>query len=729
MIRRQSQQTIQALTEGVDPKILRDFFAGMDDDYFATFPPEEIASHIRMSTTLAPGRRAEVRITPGALSPDEFEIVIVGFDYLSEFSIFCGLLAAFGLDIRAGNIFSGVRRSRGPLSRPGRIVDVFSVGARGDTFDEAKQREFAGALQDFALLLDAGAASEARERLNRFLTERIEQMNAELSGLLAPVEIHFDNDSSPDWTVMDIQCQDTFAFLYAIANALAMRGIDIHNVRISSPDGRALDRFFIADRTGRKIADESEQHKLRLAVQLLTGFTAFLPEAPDPARAMRHFDRFLDKAAANVFPDRVMAFLADPRGMRLIAGVLGSSDFLWDDFLELRFDDLLPVLENLTEFPLQSNRPDKQSMRNELRAGLERLETFDDRKAWLNRYKDTELFLIDVHHLLDPGATLMEFSDALTDLAEVIVDEAARECYGRIAAERGAPAHTYGNSVPYAIFGLGKFGGREMGYASDLELLFVYDAPDAADFFEAVARQTINFIETRPKGIFQIDLRLRPFGDAGPLACSIDHLERYYSATGQAAPFERQALTKLRWFAGDEALGRRVEACRDRFTYSGAPWDRKDALHLRRRQTRELAHPGRINVKYSAGGIVDIEYTAQYLQLLNGGDHPALRNPGTLDALDELRNVHILSAEEYAELRMAYLFLRRLIDALRIVRGDASDLTLPDEESDEFKSLARRLGYMDRDRRAAAGRLAGDIRREMGRVQALFRARFEQTET
>src|SRR5262249_54639842 len=192
---------------------------------------------------------------------------------------------------------------------------------------------------------------------------------------------------------------------------------------------------------------------------------------------------------------------------------------------------------------------------------------------------------------------------------------------------------------------------------------------------------------------------------------------------GDAAPCERQALIKLRWFAGDAKLGRRVEAYRDGFAYGGQPWDWKDALLLRERQMRELVKPGKINVKYTAGGIVDIEYAVQYLQLLNGAEHPEIRLPSTLDALERLRQLQIVREDDYHLLRSAYLFLRKLIDALRIVRGDASDLLLP-ESADEFKSLARRMGYREADRAKEAERLALDIRETMDKVHEYFVARF-----
>src|SRR5437870_12268128 len=137
----------------------------MDEDYFTTFSPEEIATHIRMASTLGSKHRIQVRVstrpagTPGA---GPFDIIIVGFDYLSEFSIFCGLLSAFGLDIRAGNIYSFSKR--GPRPSPSRIVDVFSVTIKssGGAFDEPEQRNFARELEAFANLLAGGALADAR---------------------------------------------------------------------------------------------------------------------------------------------------------------------------------------------------------------------------------------------------------------------------------------------------------------------------------------------------------------------------------------------------------------------------------------------------------------------------------------------------------------------------------------------------------------------------------------
>jgi glutamate-ammonia-ligase adenylyltransferase len=121
---------------------------------------------------------------------------------------------------------------------------------------------------------------------------------------------------------------------------------------------------------------------------------------------------------------------------------------------------------------------------------------------------------------------------------------------------------------------------------------------------------------------------------------------------------------------------------------------------------------------------VDVEYTAQYLQIQHGHDHRELRTPRTLTALQALSELGFLSAAEHAALREGYVFWRRTADALRMVRGQASDLLLPDEGSEELRLLARRLGYAGRDWAEAAGKLDADIDRNRLAVQAVFDRRF-----
>jgi glutamate-ammonia-ligase adenylyltransferase len=324
------------------------------------------------------------------------------------------------------------------------------------------------------------------------------------------------------------------------------------------------------------------------------------------------------------------------------------------------------------------------------------------------------------------------FSAAITDLAEAVVASALRACLDEVARTHGWPRDESGRRPPVAILGLGKFGGREMGYASDIELVVVYgfagrtekSGVDAGVFFEAVVREITGLIAAREEGIFHVDLRLRPHGAKGPLATPLATLRDYYRAGGGAAPFERQALIKLRRVAGDEALGAEVERLRDAFVWSDEPWDRADALHLRERQARELVPPGRFNVKYSPGALVDVEYAVQYLQLEHGRSRPELRTPSTLEALDRLRDAGVIDPTRRDELRAAYLFWRRVADALRMVRGNAKDLLLPESGSEEVRFLARRLGYAGPDWAAAADALLADVARHREAAARFFKERF-----
>ena len=183
---------------------------------------------------------------------------------------------------------------------------------------------------------------------------------------------------------------------------------------------------------------------------------------------------------------------------------------------------------------------------------------------------------------------------------------------------------------------MGKFGGRELGYASDIEVLFVYREPgrtsgrrpvENSEYFERLAQEILQWIEARQEGIFHLDVRLRPHGSKGQLTNTLSELRRYYGPSGLSAPFERQALIKLRPVTGDQALGAEVERLRDSIVYSGATWNLAEALELRQIQIKELVQPGTINVKYSSGGLIDIEYSVQYLQVMHGHQHPELRTP------------------------------------------------------------------------------------------------------
>jgi [glutamine synthetase] adenylyltransferase / [glutamine synthetase]-adenylyl-L-tyrosine phosphorylase len=507
-----------------------------------------------------------------------------------------------------------------------------------------------------------------------------------------------------------------------------MRRVYVHGVSIENIGDEVRDELLIARDAGGRIEGEDEQQTLRLAIALIKQFTHFLPWAPDPARALHHFDQFLDRVMSAGAGSEVLALLRGPDGFELLAQVLGSSDFLWEDFLRAHFENLVGVLQEWRVRPLERC----EAGRARLRARVEGAGDLEGQIRALNEFKDEEIFVVDMKRLLDPSVSLVAFSRALSDLAENVLGEAFRLAKEPLAAIHGTPRLRDGRECPVALLGLGKFGGREMGYASDLELFMVYGGPGSTDktglengeFFERSAQALARVIESREEGIFHVDLRLRPHGNKGPLATPFPALGEYYRRGGGAHPFERQALIKLRRVGGDLGLGSDVEAFRDGYVWGDEPWDLASALHLRDRQVRELVAPGRFNVKYSPGALVEVEYSAQYLQVLHGRQIPELKTPSTHEALERLRAARLLTAEEHRDLQEAYVFWRRVTDALRMVRGNARDLLLPERESFEYPFLARRLGYGDRDYAAAAAALAQDVSLHKERVSLFFLNRF-----
>lgn len=698
------RQDVRAQCPDVDPDVIDDAFAQLDSEYFHLFSASEIATHINLLSTVDSEHPVQVRITPSGA--DSADIILVAYDLFGEFSLITGLMAAHHLNIYQGQVFS-YRRGPGRTTPWGHtdggiIVDLFRVS---DTpthpFDHTAQTQFKAQLSSLIQLLRQGQLQQAREALNYQLTEAMRLAPPAAAAQLSPVTIRIDNESSPDWTVVDISAADTPGFLYSLSNALAMRQMYIHRVAIHSHEGKVQDQLHLGWRRGGKIRSPEGLSELRLIVTLIKQFTNFIYHAPDPAKALRYFDQLMDRLSNDGSFNDTFPWLWEAESLKALATVLGSSDFLWEDLLRQQYATLLPVLK---ETIARQPSPDQAELAEHLEQALQCASTEAEQKDCLNTFKDRELFRIDMRHLLHPELPFGQFSEDLSDLAEVVMRAALALVQQRLQPRYGLPFLADGQPCPFALCALGKFGGRELGYASDIELHCVYggqgrtDGPEpiaVSEYAERLVRQLLDLIVARSSGIFELDLRLRPFGSKGPLAISEEAFRTYYYADGSAAPFERQALIKLRWVAGSESLGRRIEAWRDQFVYSPAPFDLEAAVALRQRQIDELVTPGTLDAKYSRGGLVDIEYTVQYLQLLHGPEQPLLRTPNTLCALEALHQTGYVQQTEYETLTAAYVFLRHLIDALRIVRGHARDLVLPAPDTEESTFLARRMGYWD----------------------------------
>jgi len=270
---------------------------------------------------------------------------------------------------------------------------------------------------------------------------------------------------------------------------------------------------------------------------------------------------------------------------------------------------------------------------------------------------------------------------ALGELAEACVGLAWDLAYAETRATLGEPLRD-GRPVPALVIGMGKLGGRELDYGSDLDLVVLYGGPgetgpEAHVFFDRVVDRLYTLLTaiTRTGQVFRVDLRLRQGGKASALAHSLETLDRYLRE--EAALWERQALVRARPILGDGGLARRFMALRRQRVFEPGLSDgeRAEMHHVRMRMEQELGRegPGRIHLKFGAGGLVDVEFLVQVLQLTHGAHRGTLRSPSTRRALVALGAAGLLPERTTRKLLEAYEFLRRLLRSLRLAQARPPD--------------------------------------------------------
>jgi glutamate-ammonia-ligase adenylyltransferase len=716
------------------PTDVRRHVARMAPSYRAVFSDEEIRRHAELAERLGAENLVEVDAVP--LADGFWRVTVVAYDYPGELSLICGLLFAYGLSIRDGHVFtyepleegsrtpsaspSAAQRSRAHGEDRRKIVDVFNVSS---VTDEVSADTWSCYANDLAALLgdlQAGEQPEAHGKLAQRVAQALREIAGTTTPTLHPIDIEIDNEASDRYTVLYIDAPDTIGFLYEFSNALALSNVYIARVDVDSVGNRVHDALYLTDANGHKITSPERQRELRAATVLVKHFTHLLPHSPNPESALLHFSEFLGQLFMRPdWPDE-LASLERPEVLSALARLLGVSDFLWDDFLRMQHANLFPVVRDVDALGTAKTR---KQLEAELDAALRAAPDGAVRRSVLNAFKDREMFRADMRHIQGHVRDFRQFSGELTELSEVVVNAAYRLCDEELREQFGEPRCEDGRPCPLAVCALGKCGGRELGFASDIELMFVFagngetagpTVTSTAEFFEQVVVRFLDAVHAKREGIFQVDLQLRPYGNAGSLAVSLQSFQRYFAPGGPAWPYERQALIKLRPIGGDAALGARLVALRNEFVYSGAGFDAAAMRAMRERQLRHLVTPGTINAKFSPGGLVDVEYLVQGLQMRYGHRDATLRTTNTGEAIEALALAGVLASEDHARLRDAHVWLRNIIDALRMVRGNAKDLTIPPADSEDLTFLARRLGY-----EGDLARLRGDLARHTEYVRAL----------
>ncbi|HEY6971997.1 MAG TPA: putative nucleotidyltransferase substrate binding domain-containing protein [Candidatus Angelobacter sp.] len=415
----------------------------------------------------------------------------------------------------------------------------------------------------------------------------------------------------------------------------------------------------------------------RVPQELLHALAPLLAESPDPDQALNLFERLVSESSEQLIRtlnhNRVL--------LHYTVAILGHSYWLGETLIHNQ--DIFYALQREKNLERLLGREDYRDHFARFRSHS--FET--DISTLLARFKKREYVRIALRDVLGIS-TIAETTEEISALSDVLIQEALREAEARMRNRYGEPQYQDSRGrmaeAPFAVLSLGKLGGNELNYSSDVDLLYVYgdhDSSDALTLREYFIRQAQALTEmlsrtTREGPVFRIDLRLRPQGGEGEPAVGLKHALNYYAHV--AHDWELQALIKVRYSAGNVALARNFVHGVEPHVYSKqinfeaietALLSRQRMGARRRRLVAIRKHPETIDVKLDRGGIRDIEFLAQCLQRVYGGEERWLRPGGTLFSLQKLHDKGHISGKEFHELTQAYQFLRRVEHRLQLQRA------------------------------------------------------------
>jgi glutamate-ammonia-ligase adenylyltransferase len=468
---------------------------------------------------------------------------------------------------------------------------------------------------------------------------------------------------------------------------------------------------------GRHRATRSERAR-QILTELMPALIGALAKTAEPDQAFLRFDEFLARLPAGVA--LFSLFHSNPGLLGLIADIMGAAPRL-AEALSRQPARLDAVLSEQLETP----QPPAPQLEADLEAVLTQARDYEDMLDLSRRWLEDRKFRLGVQvlrGLIDAEAAGPE----LADLAETVVSVLLPR-----VADAFAETHGHVPDAAMAVLALGKLGGREMTIASDLDLIFVYDAPVdresdgpkpllAGQYFARLSQRLLAGLSalTAEGRMYEVDMRLRPSGSKGPIASNLDGFVRYHAES--AWTWEHMALTRARAIAGPKRLREAASAVvRDVLTRKReAAKLLADVADMRRRMAREQARQtGSISeweIKHRPGGLVDLEFIAQYLQLRHAHAEPGVLATNTTEALGRLARLGLLSERAADELIQATGLWRRIQGLLRLAVSDEPDeRTIPDGVK---RALARAGGVADFE----------SLKAEMTRVAALVREHYDR---
>ncbi|MEZ6093557.1 MAG: bifunctional [glutamate--ammonia ligase]-adenylyl-L-tyrosine phosphorylase/[glutamate--ammonia-ligase] adenylyltransferase [Pirellulaceae bacterium] len=419
-----------------------------------------------------------------------------------------------------------------------------------------------------------------------------------------------------------------------------------------------------------------------------------LPVVSDPDMAFNNFERFVSAARSRLALGAL--FDREPTAILVLLRIFSNSQYLAD--LLIRDTEAYDALQMSEGQPIAySDLYDDLSQ--EMRSATESRQAM----AILRRFKQRETLRIAFGDVI-AQQRLNVVTEQISVVAQTICQCAYEFVRKQLVEKWGDAVDSKGNPIPFVIFALGKFGGIELNYSSDIDLILVFgetgkcDGPryrSAQEFFEDLARDFTKLLnETTGHGIcYRVDHRLRPDGSKGRLVNSRRSLTQYLENSGRT--WERQAWIKARPVAGSLEFGRSILRELNGWIYRSHlnRFDITGVKALKRQIEKRTEAEGRehVDIKTGHGGIRDIEFVTQFLQLLYGGRLPELQTVNTLQAVEHLQQTGCLSLNEETLLAQNYIWLRRLEHRLQIM-FDLQTHSLPESES-ELRKIAIRMGY------------------------------------
>ena len=511
-----------------------------------------------------------------------------------------------------------------------------------------------------------------------------------------------------------------------------------------------LQRIKDADANLQSMAGDPQQR--RQLADILPALLEAIGRTADPDLALNHWERWL---ASGVSRSAVLEYLGSaPRMVDLVCTIFGNSNSL--AFTLVR-DPLL--LYWLAQQNVLSTAPTRAGMERTIRQSLEGVTATEPRLDVLRRFRRREMLRIGVRDLVRL-ADVVETTASLSDLASVVIDAAYRIVDSDLRARHGIPMHQnrQGRWVKtgFTVIAMGKLGGHELNYSSDVDVLYVCESHEGEtrtaalrgaktkglaqrglsneEYFEILAQELTKALtaQTHEGYVYRVDLRLRAEGSVGQLTRSLDQYAKYYRTRGQV--WERLALLKAWPIAGSQEVGRSFIKMVRPFVL--APSSKRpdveqglaiveEVRSVKERIDAKMTERGheQRNVKLGVGGIREIEFLVQTIQVLAGRRLPRILGRGTLGSLVRLQKAGILSAEQQADLTRAYQFLRDVEHKLQMVH-DLQTHALPDQQK-ELERCAIRMGYDRADRSIALKEFQADLADHTTLVHDIFRSFFE----